>query len=89
MSEAPKGYQYYIDGLYYKIGVHNKVFIFMYTQWVKSQLSVDELMGLVNLRKGKEQKVKEKQEHRRIKMREAQRRYKAKLKAQKDTAKNA
>ena len=36
MSDIPKGAEVYDNGLYYKIGVHNKPFFFNGEDWVRS-----------------------------------------------------
>ena len=43
---VPRDYQYSLDGLYYKLGVHNYVYIFICGRWFKSSKTKDDLKAM-------------------------------------------
>lgn len=41
--EIPDSYQYQIDGLYYKVGIHGYVYLFVCGKWLKSSKTTEDL----------------------------------------------
>lgn len=39
----PKGAQYYVDGIYWKLGVNNKVYKYVNDYWITSTRSIDDI----------------------------------------------
>jgi len=41
--ESPEGSKYFIDGAFYKVGLHDNVYIHNNIEWIKSNKSIHEL----------------------------------------------
>ena len=44
-NQPPKGAKYFLDGTWYKIGVHDKPFRWSGTEWMLTQKPVSEVRG--------------------------------------------
>jgi len=58
-NQLPFGAQYYVDGLYYKVGIHNYVYLYIGGSWMKSSHSVEDLDGMKKTLVNQDNKRKE------------------------------
>lgn len=49
----PEDYEYEVDGLYYKVGVHGLLFVWR-GQWMKSNRDLDEIKKIIELTRRRE-----------------------------------
>lgn len=83
-EEKPKGAQFYIDGLFYKLGVHDFVFVYMGSVWVKSSNTKSELYAMVRQQEVLTARAQQLKERRTIYNRQYKQAQEAKRKRQKN-----